>query len=389
MVIGKIWFLILFMIEKMKALSQIKMLDHSEAKVKLFGDYIQKYLNIICNDGYTKEIHLFDLFSGPGVYENGGEGSPIIALRKIKNTFFQFINDRPVNKTKINCFFNDLDKGRIDSLKQNIKDKNLYYSSYGKLEFSSSDYLDVIKTLPNEFKKYKNEKAFVFIDPFGYKEIKASHIAHLLDCAKKSEVLLWLPIQFMYRFSNAGTPDVLKNFNKELGIIGQTGKLQNEWEYINALKKGFQNYLGIDYFVDNFTLKKDENTVFCLFFFSSHIRGFEKMLETKWAIDSEQGRGWEYSGNQPTLFSSQKTNKLAELLEDYIRSEAKTNGQIFEFTLRNGFLPTHCTQILKDFQSNESIDVKDLSGNKVRKGAFYINYDNYKKSPHKITLKLK
>ena len=64
--------------------SQINLLNHSEAKIKLFGDYIQKYLNIICNDNYTKSIHIYDLFCGPGVYDNGGEGSPVIALKKIK-----------------------------------------------------------------------------------------------------------------------------------------------------------------------------------------------------------------------------------------------------------------------------------------------------------------
>ena len=66
-----------------KKKSQINLLNHSEAKVKLFGDYIQKYLNIICNDKYTKHIHIIDLFCGPGIYENGGEGSPVIALKKL------------------------------------------------------------------------------------------------------------------------------------------------------------------------------------------------------------------------------------------------------------------------------------------------------------------
>lgn len=373
----------------MKTLSQIKLLDHSEAKVKLFGDYLQKYLNIICNDGYTEEIHLFDLFCGPGIYENGGEGSPIIALKKIKNTFFQFINERPNKRPKINCVFNDLDKERVATLRQHIEDNKIYYSSYGSLQYSSHDYLDIIKVLPSQFEKFKNEKAFVFIDPFGYKEIKAAQIASLLDCNRKSEILLWLPIQFMYRFSNSGTPDVLKNFNQELGILNQNERLQNEWEYIFALKFGFQTFLGSDYFVDNFTLKKDENTVFCLFFFSSHIRGYEKMLETKWEIDSEQGRGWEYTGNLPTLFSSQKTNKLEDLLIKYLKSSYKTNGQIFEFTLRNGFLPTHATQILKVLQNNGQIEVKNNEGKRVRKGAFYINYDNYKSSSNRITLTLR
>ena len=373
----------------MKNLSQTQLLDHSEAKVKLFGNYIQKYLNIICNDGYTENIHIFDLFCGPGIYDNNGEGSPIIALKKIKKTFFQFIQNRQNKKPKINCLFNDLDKAKIEELKKNIKEKKLYYASYGELNFSSADYVDLIKILPEKFNRYKNEKAFVFIDPYGYKEIQAVQIAELLNCNRKSEVLLWLPIQFMYRFSNAGTPDVLKNFNKELDVAGQSEMLNNVWEYVFALKTGFQKYLGSDYFVDNFTLKKDENTIFCLFFFSSHIRGYEKMIETKWDIDTEQGRGWEYTGNQPTLFSSQKTNDLENLLEEYLKLGSKTSSEIYEFTLRKGFLPTHSTQILRDFQNRGSIDVECLDGKRPRKGAFYLNYNNYRNSANKITVKLR
>ena len=102
--------------------SQINLLDHSEAKVKLFGDYIQKYLNIICNDNYTKSIHIYDLFCGPGVYDNGGEGSPVTALKKIKKTFYSFIKNRPDKSPKIHCHFNDIDIGRIESLQKHIKE---------------------------------------------------------------------------------------------------------------------------------------------------------------------------------------------------------------------------------------------------------------------------
>src|SRR5690606_29089538 len=113
--------------------SQTHLLNHSEAKIKLFGDYIQKYLNIICNDGYTEKIHIYDLFCGPGVYENGGEGSPVIALKKIKQTYFQFIDKRPTKSPKIDCHFNDIDQNRIKTLKEHIQQKKLYYNSFGEL----------------------------------------------------------------------------------------------------------------------------------------------------------------------------------------------------------------------------------------------------------------
>src|SRR5690606_10383237 len=110
----------------------------------------------------------------------------------------------------------------------------------------------------------------------------------LLGKHKKSEVLVWLPIQFMYRFSDEGTPTVLKNFMTELGVENEAKNTKNVWEFISLLNKGFQNFLGSDFFVDHFSLKKEENTVFCLFFFTSHIKGFEKMLESKWEIDTEE-----------------------------------------------------------------------------------------------------
>lgn len=369
--------------------SQNILLAHSEAKVKLFGQYIQKYLHIIANDGYTEQIHLYDLFCGPGIYDNNGEGSPIIALKKLKQTYYQFINERPGGLPKINCNFNDIDPDLISRLQENIANKKLHYDNYGELNLTTEDYIEIVGKLSIQFKKLNNEKAFVFIDPYGYKEVKASHISELLDCNKKSEVLLWLPIQFMYRFSEKGTPDVLKSFNHQLGIEKENKSIKNVWQYILELKNGFQHLLGQDYFVDNFTLRKEENTVFCLFFFSSHIRGYEKMLETKWELDTEAGRGWKYNGHIKDLFSGQETNRLEELLLSYLKEDSRSNGMLFEFTLRQGFLPKHLNQILKELQKNEKIEVQKKDGTNARKSAFYINYDAYKSEYDKVTIKLK
>ncbi|MDP4129232.1 MAG: hypothetical protein Q8939_03645, partial [Bacteroidota bacterium] len=49
-----------------------------------------------------------------------------------------------------------------------------------------------IKKLTGLFPNLKKEKAFVFIDPYGYKHIKASDIQNLLK-TRIAEVLLFLP----------------------------------------------------------------------------------------------------------------------------------------------------------------------------------------------------
>lgn len=350
------------------------LLNHSEAKVQLLGEYLKRYLNIISNDGFTEKINFYDLFCGQGEYENGGEGSPLVTLRKIKDTYFAKIANTLEKKPKIDCHFNDIDSSKLEILKNAISNKSLHYPNIGNLELTSIDYQIEVKRLSKIFKQFKNEKGFVFIDPYGYKDVKAEHIKELMNCNNKSEVLLWLPIQFMYRFSKNETPESLQNFIDELYLSEQVEKINNVWDFISILKNGFQNYLGDNYFVDNFSLKKEENTVFCLYFFTSHIKGFEKMLEAKWEIDTEQGRGWEYSGNVPSLFFEQKTNDFEDKLKKYISVEKRFNYDIYEFTLRQGYLPKHANEILDNLQKNNELNVLLYNGEKARKKSFYIKY---------------
>ena len=103
-------------------------------------------------------------------------------------------------------------------------------------------------------------------------------------------------------------------------------------------------------------------------------QAFEKMLEAKWEIDSEQGRGWKYSGNIPDLFSENKTNELEDKLKVYLKESRKYNGDVYEFTLRQGYLPTHTKQIFEEWQKDNILDVTLSNGEKARKKSFYIKY---------------
>jgi hypothetical protein len=236
--------------------------------------------------------------------------------------------------------------------------------------------------------KSQNQKAFIFIDPYEYKHIKASQIRNLMSNGS-SEVLLWLPTQFMYRFASNGTPEALKDFITEIIPKFDEWKPGNVWSFIAQLKEGFQSFLGEKFFVETFTIQKDVNTVFCLFFFTSHIKGFEKMLEAKWEIDTEQGKGWDYSGNQPSLFHEQKTNPLEERLKGYLIGGKRYNGELYEFTLRQGFLPKHINEILYNWQNRGQLDVTTPNGEHARKKAFYIAYNHYKDDSKKVYFTLK
>jgi len=365
------------------------LLDHSAAKVKLLGEYLKRYLNIICNGRYTERIRIYDLFCGEGLYDNGGEGSPLVIMRQIKDV--HFVNVAKLsNIPKIDCHFNDIEEDKVKKVERSLIEKSLYYSDFGNLEFSTEDYQVQFEKLLTELPKLKplNQKAFIFIDPYEYKHIRASQIKSLMS-SMSSEVLLWLPTQFMYRFASNGTPEALKDFITEMIPDFYKSEPGNVWGFISELKQAFQNFLGDNFYVDSFTIEKDTSTVFCLFFFTSHIKGFEKMLEAKWEIDKEYGKGWDYAGNPPSLFHEHKTNPLEQKLREFLQGKARCNGEVYEFTLRQGFLPKHANEIFTNWQKNGDLEVLTAGGEKARKGSFYIAYGRSESDKKKVRFDLK
>ena len=237
--------------------------------------------------------------------------------------------------------------------------------------------------------KRQAQKAFIFIDPYEYKHIKANQIKSLMETGN-AEVLLWLPTQQMYRFASNGTPQALKDFIEDLVQI-EDWKSKNAWDFCSpALKTVFRIVWVTVILLIRLQFKKIKNTLYCLFFFSSHIKGFEKMLESKWQIDTEQGQGWDYAGNQPSLFHQQKTNPLEQKLKEFLKGGRRYNGETYEFTLRQGFLPKHCNEVFYNWQNSGLLKVALTSEGKVRKGAFYIAYKYYKdkEDNKKVTFEL-
>lgn len=368
--------------------SQSNLLEHSKAKVDLLGEYLKTYLQIIAHAGFTSQIHFYDLFCGEGRYDNGGEGSPLVLLRVVQH----FMNTyKGVSIPKINFYFNDMDTAKIQKLEKIIETEQLHNPKWGKLHFSNQTYeaqlagmLGAVQDL-----KKKKEKAFIFIDPFGYGAIRASQIKSLL--CKETEILFWQPTQFMYRFTDGGTPQVLSDFLNEIVDASLWKASDSVQDLIEQIATGFEKYLGEGYFVDTFKIKKDPRTIFCLYFFTTHPQGFAKMLETKWRIDAEHGAGWDYQMQTTDLFADVKTtpqtNHLKKELTLFLKQEFRTNQEIYKFVIfKCRFLTKHANEILKEWEKAKKLDIQ-LRDSKARKGYFYLNDD--KTQQNWIAIKLK
>lgn len=368
--------------------SQINPYDHSDIKVQLLKIYLEKYINILSLAQGVKEVEVYDLFCGEGIYENGKEGSPVIILKLIKDIFYRN-KVRASSVVKYNCHFNDISKNKIDKLRRYIQLKKIHYPEIGTLNFHSEDYQN-IKTKVSS-KNIPGCKSFVFIDPYGYKEISIEDIKQMLS-NRHTEVLLFLPTQFMYRFEKDATPNSLYKFLTEVLTEEELGKSISGIDFINKLRDGFGNILKDKHYVDSFIITRDVNQYFALFFFTSHLYGFEKFLEAKWDIDESEGRGWSSSFSKVDLFSKLEvqanTDKFEENIVQYIH-EKRSNIEIHKFTIENRHLIKHTVQILKNLQNTNKLEVLLMNGNNARKGSFYIGWNEAKSKVNKCFIKIK
>lgn len=219
-----------------------------------------------------------------------------------------------------------------------------------------------------------SQKAVILLDPWGYKDIRPSDLRTLLQ-NKRTELILFLPITFIYRFhSGARQPfkgsEAIEKLLNELWPEG-VPSFQSEQNFILQLRDRLRVHTGVPY-VSTFTLEHTKQQNYCLYFFTSNVKGFEKMLDTKHRLDTEQGRGHrlEKSGS---LFSKAESSGFEKKLFNYIEKHIGTsNHDLYEFGLYEDFLPAHIKQVLDD--NKQRFQVIDESG-KVLKNYYLGNRD--------------
>lgn len=368
---------------------------HSKAKVDFYKTYLERYVAILCQSQYIHHIRIYDVFCGMGIYEDGGKGSPVVAYDTIKGIYD---THKISNNTDIILTINDISEARIARVNEYIEANKHSFCRVRPFNLPIEKLLERI--VPEISATPADTRNLVFIDPYGYKDINKELLLNLMANGR-SEVILFLPISHMQRFTNAALQDEesiiqyepLRNFvysffpNNTHPIRQNTVTAKEYIQYIaDALKFGGR------FFATSYYIERDKANTFALFFMSSNIFGFEKILETKWKLDEGHGGGFRLPEKELTLnmfekeFALETKNKnaqrLKEILEEALRTP-KSNKEIYELVLRNEFLPKHANEVLKNLQdTNSKFQVLDYhTGEKARKGSFYLSYKYYNSNP--------
>ena len=372
-----------------KTSSKDIMLAHSKAKVDYYQRYLERYLSIMSVVKSVYEVNIFDVFCGRGVYDDGGLGSPIRTVGTVKKVF----NDHS-SRLQVNLFFNDAETSYVERVKQYVNEHYPDYEEFCSITYWSEQADNLLeklcKFLPMTDFHTKN---FLFIDPYGYKDVN-KHIFERLLRNKNTEILLFLPISFMHRFAryafnvdaNQGAQrlrEFIEDFFPKEHMVRSEEPMDAK-DYIDALTEAFS--FGRKYYATSYFIERDCRNYFALFFICHNLLGLEKAIETKWLLDEADGKGFHLpkAGLQKGLFDEQfqeedrkeRLEELKTLLLLFLRSGTKANSDIYRFILNHGYMPKHANEVLRDLQDNKMIKVTLFNGKEARKHSFYIDYND-------------
>ena len=356
------------------------MLPHSEAKVEMFSEYLGRYLSILTLVSYVDQINIFDVFCGRGFYENNTEGSSIKSYRVIRDVQSRLLQQSKPLKN-IALFLNDKNPKFIETISEFINQENKSNPFKINVQYSNFNAVDLIpKVISFLNSRTGKPKNLIFIDPYGYKDIHKKDIEGLLSNGN-TEIVLFLPISPMHRFKGHAMKDeaneshqrlrefIEEFFEKNNPIITKEKKVPLH-EFINHITVAL-SFNG-NFYSTSFYIERDQSNTYALFFITPNKVGYEKILESKWALDNNQGRGFKLS-SPGDMFTQAYTNNFEINLETFLKSGNKTNLEVFDFALEHEHLGKHATKILKEWSKQNRLEVFDILTNEVKKNAYYIN----------------
>lgn len=178
---------------------------HTRAKHDLLVRYLAAWFPIM---GRTqRRAVVLDMFAGPGVYEDGQPGSPLLVLDRLL-THSDFL-DGQWDRCEFVLLFNEMDPKRHAVLEQTISDyveghqpwpKNVLHHTV------SAPFQELARELLDGLKGPGMAPAFVFLDPFGIKGVPLSLIGELVS-SRSCDMLLYFGINTIKRFATAGNVD--------------------------------------------------------------------------------------------------------------------------------------------------------------------------------------
>lgn len=340
-----------------------------------------RWLSVFQNDRYSEEIHVLDLFSGPGKDEDGEPGSPILFLESVLNNI-----DFNTCHKKFYFHFNDSKKSNIVSLKSEIQKIPVekHFSDRIIISYSTEKFHDIFNDVSKIIQDYA-KPCFLFMDQYGTGQIDIS-VINCLSKSKRCDFCFFISSSWVSRFKDDAKK--LSHFeNLDFDKL-ESAPPKEVHQIVCLCYESLAESICSELRFASFTIKKLSN-YYGLIFGATNPYGIEKILEALWKKDPINGcanfdlydtQKIQQEQKQPTLFQEfgleeapvTRLQVFEQSLKEFLLSANKTNKDVYDWTLSQCFLPTHSASAIKRFKKEGIINYE-------ARGPL-VNYDNcYKK----------
>lgn len=181
-----------------------KLDPHTLGKHLVLEGYLKAWLPI--TSSWSQRILFIDGFAGPGRYENGEDGSPLIALNTFKNH-----NYLKHSNFEIVFYFIEKDNDRKNHLSNLVEELKPDLPGQFTIHIEQGDFNNSMTEALNDIDKQNKQLApcLAIIDPFGVSDTPMSIIERILKNSR-SEVYISVMYEWINRFKEHD------NFTKSL-----------------------------------------------------------------------------------------------------------------------------------------------------------------------------
>lgn len=252
---------------------------HTEGKHRVLRHYLDAWLPILMSSNQT--VLLIDAFAGPGRYQGGENGSPLIAL----DAFVSHRNIPP--SRRLNFVFIEKDKNRADHLREVLSQKQDQLPETCSIQVVNGTFTEEMSSALDTIEAHNRTMApaFVMIDPFGVSDTPMDLIARILR-NQKSEAYISFMSRDINRFNSVPEFEVALNglFGCEDWKVGW--EMANGPEKIEFFYNLYESQLkasGAEY-VLRFDLFEKEELMYALFFATKNDLGCDRMKQAMWRV---------------------------------------------------------------------------------------------------------
>ena len=174
---------------------------HTRAKHELLRHYLDAWYPIMARWG--PRLVFIDGFAGPGIYDGGEPGSPVVALRTLleHRAFSRFTGCEFV------FHFIESEAPRFERLRAEIKEFGALPSNVA-VASHLGEFEEVVRTLTNGQgpTRIAGAPILAFIDPFGVSGVSMDLVRDLVG-SRKCELMMTLMVDHLNRFLDTPTDE--------------------------------------------------------------------------------------------------------------------------------------------------------------------------------------